>query len=148
MRRLRREGSGAPSAVKDESGRYDDGGMHDELRWIAKVTGAERVRRGERIQSLWSGYGEIFRVYLIGASMESVVVKWVKPPARPRSRLGGAEAEAASHARKCRSYDVETAWYRAFAPRCEGVCRVASLVDRRVANGQWLLVLEDLDAAG
>src|SRR5262245_39359686 len=70
------------------------------LRWVAEATGAESVRRGDRIQSLWSGYGELFRVRIEGAGRygDSVIVKWVKPPARARDDV--------SHARKCRSYDV------------------------------------------
>ena len=112
-----------------------------DLRWIAKATGARGVRRREKVQSLWGGYGELFRVELIGAARETAIVKWVKPPARAR-------ASDASHARKCRSYDVETAWYRTFASRCDRTCRVASLIDSRASNDRWLLVLEDLDAAG
>ena len=117
--------------------------MDPELLWIAKATGAEGVRRGERIQSLWSGYGELFRVHLTGADAETAVVKWVKPPAR----LRGASNDV-SHARKCRSYDVETAWYRSFAPRCDPTCRVPALMGSRVSKDQWLFLLEDLDAAG
>ena len=85
--------------------RREDGdhGRDADLVWIAEAMGATRARRSERIQSLWSGYGEIFRVALTGAKLETVIVKSVKPPAR----LRGSHADA-SHARKCRSYDVET----------------------------------------
>jgi hypothetical protein len=114
-----------------------------DLRWIADATGAGGVRRGERIQSLWGGYGELFRVQLTGAAVETAIVKRAQPPAR----LRGAK-ENASHARKCRSYDVETAWYRSFAARCDDACRVPSLLGSRASKDQWLLVLEDLDAAG
>lgn len=114
--------------------------MSEELRWIAKAMRAESARRGERIQSLWSGYGEIFRVELSGAELETAIVKWVKPPSRAR---GGA-----SHARKCRSYQVETAWYRTYAARCDDMCRVPRAFATRGANDEWLFVLEDLDAAG
>lgn len=114
-----------------------------DLQWIAEATGPRDVRRGERIQSLWSGYGELFRVHLDGATATTAIVKWVKPPARTR----GAKPDV-SHARKCRSYDVETAWYRTFASRCEHECRVPSLIGARVVDGQWILALEDLDAAG
>ena len=97
---------------------------------VAKATGATSARRGERIQSLWSGYGEIFRVELTGAGVETVVVKSVQPPAR----LRGAKKDA-SHARKCRSYDVETTWYRTLASRCDETCRVPALVGSRTSNG-------------
>ena len=119
--------------------------MPSELAWIAKATGASSVRRGERIQSLWSGYGEIFRVHLEGAAMPTAIVKWVQPPARVRARP---RSEEASHARKCRSYHVETAWYRTLGKQCEHACRVPALIDAQVTGDQWLLLLEDLDAAG
>lgn len=117
-----------------------------ELGWIAEVTGAKAARRGERVQSLWSGYGEICRVRLTGAEIATVIVKSVKPPARARASQAGA-----SHTRKCRSYDVERAWYRAFAPRCDATCRVPRLFGESRGDGasnEWLFVLEDLDAAG
>ena len=117
--------------------------MRHELDWVAQVTGATSARRTERIQSLWSGYGEIVRVSLTGADVETVVVKSVQPPAR----LRGAKKDT-SHARKCRSYDVETAWYRTFASRCDDTCRVPRLVGAQSAREEWLLVLEDIDAAG
>lgn len=118
--------------------------MNDrELEWVAEVTGAQRARRGERIQSLWGGYGEIVRVELRSAAVESVIVKCVEPPARVRG-----DQPDASHRRKCRSYDVETSWYRKFAPRCDDACRVPRLLGSRGAKERWLLVLEDLDAAG
>jgi aminoglycoside phosphotransferase (APT) family kinase protein len=115
----------------------------DELRWVAKVAHASSARTRERIQSLWSGYGEILRVELHGAAMETVIVKSVRPPARAR-----ASATDAGHARKCRSYAVETAWYRTFAAQCDFACRVPRLHGSTGAKDAWLFVLEDLDAAG
>ncbi len=109
------------------------------LRFVAEVTGAGSARRAERIQTLWSGYGELFRVELEGADVPTVIVKWVKPPARRGDR---------SHARKLRSYDVETTWYRTFASRCDTTCRVPTLLGSRTGKDEWLLVLEDLDGAG
>ena len=53
-----------------------------------------------------------------------------------------------SDARKRRSYDVEAAFYRELAPRCDDTCRVARLHGSRVTPDEWLFVLEDLDAAG
>lgn len=107
--------------------------------WIARATGASRVVGWERIQALWSGYGELARAHLEGAPSPTVVVKWAKPPKAARG---------VSHLRKCRSYDVETAFYRSYSPRCADDCRVPRLVAERVADGEWVMVLEDLDAAG
>ena len=116
--------------------------MDRDLRWIASATGAVSVELGDRIQSLWSGYGEIFRVHLEGAAVPTAVVKWVDPPARvPRN-------EANSHARKCRSYDVESLWYRKYAGRCNDACRVAKPFHCEKVGETWRFLLEDLDAAG
>lgn len=117
--------------------------MSDELLWVAKAARARSARRIERIQSLWSGYGELFRVELSGAAYDTAVVKWVKPPARAR-----ASGSDASHARKCRSYQVETVWYRTFAAQCDEACRVPRLLDSRAGKDEWLFLLEDLDAIG
>jgi len=106
-----------------------------DLDWIAEVTGSKRAHRAERIQSLWSGYGEIVRVNLDGGSVESAVVKHVSPP----------KGNDLGHRRKVRSYEVEIAWYRTFASRCTDACRVPRLLGVRPPK---LLVLEDLDAAG
>ena len=120
--------------------------MDEELRWIARATGAKTVDRGERIQSLWSGYGEIYRVHLSGARTRTAIVKSVKPPQRRTS--------SASHVRKVNSYRVELAWYRDFAARCDDTCRVPVLFDGTISEGRpgafegALFVLEDLDPAG
>lgn len=113
-----------------------------DLDWIAPAVGASRVRRGALIQTLWGGYGELFRVELTGAAVETAIVKWARPPR-------GVRADA-SFERKCRSYDVETAFYRTVAPRCDGECRVARLLAARSSadEREWFLVLEDLDRAG
>lgn len=107
--------------------------MDDTLRWIAEVTGARHVRLGERVQSLWSGYGEICRIQ---ADERRLILKRVEPP-RGKADL--------SHRRKCRSYDVEQTFYRQYALRCDAACRVPALVATR---GRWLFLLEDLDPAG
>jgi hypothetical protein len=110
------------------------------LEWIASVTGARRARRGRQLQSLWGGYGDLFRVELDGGIAPTAVVKWVRPPAHAEATV--------SDTRKRRSYDVEAAFYRDFAARCDDTCRVARLYDSRIVGGEWLFVLEDLDAAG
>ncbi len=123
--------------------------------WIKEATGALDVARTETIQSLWSGYGEITRVSLVGdgearrpggATLPTTaVLKWVKPP---RSAGDRSASDAVSHARKCRSYDVELAFYRQVAPRCDEACQTAQLLAGRKREGEWLMLLTDLDAAG
>jgi hypothetical protein len=110
------------------------------LDWIAEVTGARRARRGRQLQSLWGGYGELFRVELEGGVAATAVVKHVRPPAAAQSTV--------SDLRKRRSYEVEAAFYRDFAGRCDDTCRVARLYGSRTAGSESLFVLEDLDAAG
>jgi hypothetical protein len=107
---------------------------------VQRATGAAKVERGGRIQSLWGGYGELLRYRVHGGARPgTVVVKYARPPAA---------AETVSHRRKCRSYDAETAFYTNLAARCDDSCRVARLLGAEVAGEQWILVLEDLDAAG
>jgi len=108
---------------------------------IATLAGARSARRLEKIQTLWGGYGELFRVALDGGSAPTAIVKWARPAA------GDATVSAA---RKCRSYDVETAFYRSIAPRCDATCRVPALLGASggMAEREWIIVLEDLDAAG
>lgn len=109
--------------------------MTDVLGWISTQLGA-RARRHERIQSLWSGYGELFRIDLDGTP---AVVKWAHVPS---------DLHDVSAMRKRRSFAVETAFYRAVAPRCDATSRVATLLAAREGTDEWLLVFEDLDAAG
>jgi hypothetical protein len=118
---------------------------HSELAaLIARATSAARVELGERVQELWSGYGEIRRATLMGSSTTPVIVKWVVPPAGTTRDA----AEARSHRRKLRSYDVERAFYRRYAGRCGPTARVASALHVGGNGNRTLLVLEDLDASG
>jgi len=72
-----------------------------------------------------------------------VIVKRVSPPP-----ARGAPAARRSHERKLRSYAVEMAWYQDFAGRLGPECRVPRALGCHVSGGEWLFVLEDLDAAG
>lgn len=113
---------------------------------IRRATGASRVELGERLQSLWGGYGELRRVRLDGARVASAIVKCVTPPAE----RGFAQdpAKLRSHRRKLRSYAVELAFYQGFAQRCDASCRVPDFLHGEVRDQRFLFVLEDLDQAG
>ncbi len=105
-------------------------------RWIRSSTGTRGIERRQRVQSLWSGYGEVQRLTLTGG--DTVILKQVAPPA----------GSGRGHARKLRSYAVEQAFYRDFAPRCATACRVPACLGLRAEGHRWWFLLEDLDAAG
>ncbi|MGC4094312.1 MAG: phosphotransferase [Polyangiaceae bacterium] len=113
---------------------------------VRRLTGAERVSLEERVQELWSGYGELWRAELEFANEPpcSVIVKSVQaPPAEPRD-----SAAERSRRRKLRSYEVEAAFYTRFSSRCDAGCRTPRLVACDGRAGAALFVLEDLDEAG
>jgi len=113
---------------------------------ILQATGAGSLYHIEDIQSLWSGYGKIMRYGLRGADRERVVVKHVKlPDAHHHPRGWNTDR---SHQRKIRSYQVETAWYRDWASRCDERCRVPACLALEADADEFLMVFEDLDASG
>ncbi|MFK8113795.1 MAG: phosphotransferase [Rubripirellula sp.] len=117
------------------------------LQLILQAVNASEVASIDTVQTLWSGYGKILRLRLLGGGMPSVIVKQISPPLDNADHPRGWDTDV-SHQRKLRSYQVEAAWYREWSGRCEAGCRVPQcfLLDEN-SNGQ-LLVLEDLDAAG
>ncbi len=120
---------------------FDDG----LAQWICAVTGAEAVLERRAVQTLWSGYGTIWRCRLEGGP-GSVVVKQVQWPSDRNHPRGWATGR--SHERKVRSYAVEVAWYRDHAPLCEAGCPVPRCYGSQATEDGVLLALEDLDAAG
>lgn len=109
-------------------------------KYIRKVTGAADVREAGVLQVLWSGYGRIIRYELEGADRESVVVKHVE---LPNNLTGGL-----SHKRKLKSYRIESAWYKNWSERCSEACRVPGCLALEAQGDEFLMVLEDIDAAG
>ncbi len=109
-------------------------------------TGGNEVVDTEIVQSLWSGYGQIVRCHLRGGSHPSVIVKHVRWPVEQRHPRGWASDR--SHARKVRSYAVETVWYERYAARCDDRCRVPSCLGLQRRDDEIVMVLEDLDDAG
>ncbi len=113
---------------------------------ILESTGADALVGQETIQSLWSGYGKIARVRLQGASVDSVIVKHVHWPTE-RDHPRGWNTDL-SHERKVRSYQVEMAWYERWSALCDDECRVPHALALDSDGEEFLLVMEDLDAAG
>ncbi len=121
--------------------------MNDQdLELLFSSTGAQRLLRRERVQELWSGYGQIERVFLEGGSFPSVIVKNVSPPSIRHHPRGWSSDR--SHQRKLRSYEVELAWYRDWSSACPADCRVPGWIASDQSEDHVFLVLEDLNAAG
>lgn len=113
---------------------------------ILNFTGASSFTVDSVIQTLWSGYGEILRLRLTGAAVQTVVVKYVCLPDATSHPRGW--NTPLSHQRKVRSYQVESRWYEHFAAKCDDACRVPKSLGVLEADNEFVMVLEDLDAAG
>lgn len=113
---------------------------------IREATGALSMRVVQLMQTLWSGYGQVLRVQLEGAGVGTVIAKHVRAPEATRHPRGW--NSRLSHERKLKSYQVEPVWYREYSGRCDARCRVARFFAEVRHEGEVLLVLEDLDAAG
>lgn len=114
---------------------------------IQEATGATPIGSGELIQELWSGYGKILRLRLGAGARGTVVVKHVRLPSGHHHPRGW--GSLLSHQRKLRSYEIETGWYENWSARClAGGCRIPEFLAFDRHGDEFLLVLEDLDAAG
>ena len=115
-------------------------------KWLLDAISARDVGAVVELQSLWSGYGAILRVRLVGGPADSVIVKQIAPPSSSDHPRGW--NTTLSHERKIRSYKVESCWYQTFSDRCDENCRVARCFGQNEIDGKQVIVLEDLDAAG
>jgi len=113
---------------------------------VITVMAAAGAERGEVIQSLWSGYGEIVRYHLTGCAVGSVVVKHVMFPSVLNHPRGWHQDQ--SHQRKVQSYRVEMNWYQDYAAGCSDSCRLPRCYDCGSLGDEHLMILEDLDAVG
>ena len=117
-----------------------------ELRHLAEALNVASVEKTESIQTLWSGYGELYRIRASSGPQDSLIVKSVHLPketTHPRGWSG-----EIGHKRKIRSYQVESSWYRDFAPRFVRFCPMPTAFHLESTEHGFLLVLSDLDAAG
>lgn len=113
---------------------------------ILTVTGASDFQQDAVIQTLWSGYGEILRLRLLGADESTAVLKYVSLPDTANHPRGW--NTDLSHRRKIRSYEVESDWYAHYADRCDSSCRVPACKGVLQYDQELIMVLEDLDASG
>lgn len=109
---------------------------------IESTVGSE-ITRIELIQRVWSGYGQLVRVYFADQSQPPLVVKAVLPPDE-QNHPRGWQSDIA-HQRKLKSYQVEACWYQGYAHVArETVAMPSATLVHQTANG-LLFMLEDLD---
>ncbi|MEM7257172.1 MAG: phosphotransferase [Pseudomonadota bacterium] len=110
---------------------------------ILHTNGCTDPVKTESVQSLWSGFGEIFRVQAGG---DRFIVKHVLPPIDNKHPRGW-DSETGT-CRKLRSYAVECHWYQHYSQHCTPECRVPKYFNAITSTQQSVLLLEDLDNAG
>ena len=120
--------------------------MHKDIeQFILRATRATEIIESEQIQSLWSGYGSIDRIYLNGSQYSSIILKHVKFPNEKNHPKGW--NSSLGHERKVKSYQVETNWYKNYAASNDLECRIPSCLASGTINNDVVLLLEDLDSA-
>lgn len=115
----------------------------DFLSYILELTQSKKVLSTEKVQELWSGYGEILRVDL--QDRTPIILKYIQWPdtvSHPRGWVSDL-----SHARKVNSYQVEVAFYQQYA-HLTNECRVPTYLGASHSEQSIMLVLEDLNASG
>ena len=113
---------------------------------VLEATRATRIMHSEKVQTLWSGYGEIKRYFLEGGTYPSVIVKHIRWPEESNHPRGW--NTAISHQRKLKSYQVETNWYRHFASQTDSSCKVPQVLDVKGDSNEVVLMMEDLNPSG
>lgn len=111
---------------------------------ILQKTGASSLFEKEMIQELWSGYGQIIRVGLENASVDSVVIKHVQMPINKNHPRGW--NTDIGHQRKVKSYKVETTWYDRYSKN--STARLPQCLAIETKDDEVLMVMEDLNEAG
>jgi hypothetical protein len=113
-------------------------------KYLIAVTKSDDCVKKEVIQSLWSGYGEIARYELTGASNKTIVVKHIAINESTTHPRGWDTAN--SHNRKVKSYQVETYWYEKWSRFCTGNCRIPGFIGSFSEGDEAWIILEDLDS--
>ena len=109
---------------------------------ISTSTGATDIQVDEKLQTLWGGYGGIFRLSLNGTKHRTAILKLIQPPQQAQHPRGW--NTPTSHQRKIHSYKVETHWYANYAGLCGESCRVPLVLSAGSDMAcQWIL-MEDL----
>ena len=109
--------------------------------FLLENTGASKLTSISLIQNVWSNYGQILRIGLLGAETTSVVVKIIQSSAHQKHPRGW--NSDLSHQRKEKSYEIEHYWYQNYNLPIEGAV-IPKLLGAGEVPGFQYLILEDL----
>lgn len=116
------------------------------IQYILEATESQSLIKKEKIQALWSNYGEISRCFLKGGKYPSVILKHIRLPDQSNHPKGW--NTDISHQRKLKSYQVELNWYNGLGKHSGTYCKIPLIIDSKSQNGEMAMIMEDLDASG
>ena len=117
--------------------------LRADWRQLIESTVGSTISGTELIQGVWSGYGQLVRVFFVNQRQPSLVVKAVVPPDQQHHPRGWQSDMA--HQRKLKSYQVEACWYEHHASTSRETVAMPTATLVHQASDGLLLVLEDLD---
>lgn len=106
---------------------------------LLESTGASKILDIQLIQELWSGYGELHRVFLDNGPVTLKFINLSECSSHPRgwsSDIG--------HRRKRTSYEIETHWYQNYELEIQGAIFPRHIASGYIGEYQYL-ILEDLN---
>lgn len=113
---------------------------------IIQNTGASTVIKIEKVQSLWSDFGVLERVYLSGFKQDSIVIKRIKPPTELNHPRGWNSDVSAQ--RKLKSYEIERHWYEEYVNQLPPQIKTPNFLFYFESDDERVLGLEDLNVIG
>ena len=113
---------------------------------IIKHAGADSISKIELVQSLWSDFGSLERVWLEGGNVRSVIVKRIQPPVEVNHPRGWNTDFSAN--RKLKSYQIERHWYKEYVPKMPNDLKVPEFLFHAKINDEDVIAMEDLGASG
>ena len=114
--------------------------------FILETTKANKIVSSQCIQTLWSGYGELLRVFVEGTEFKSVILKHIQFSDQKKHPRGW--ATDISHQRKLKSYQVECNWYQNHSQMVPQSSKIPKYFASHQSDNEIMIMLEDLDDSG
>jgi hypothetical protein len=109
-------------------------------KFILDSTNAKEILSFNKVQTLWSGYGEIVKIKIKGENIFTVVIKNIIFPDSINTSF--------SHQRKSKSYEVEMNWYQYWSHLCNDKFKTPKCLGIKKDEYNFAFILEDMDSSG